>query len=242
MENERKEFDFKTWAIKYGLKRGTVYVLQKESCCSEDNLRKLTNMEIDNFDISKAQKQVLGRAINELVEGGIQRESFEFSEGQFTNEVDAAVESPTEEPDKPIEPEETQEKPVEPEDQDKDQDEGEEISPEPEKENVAMDTAINPEAASHQDDDQETQKARRKKVSKNKGNFLILHINFCSLKKNPIILELFSKSQNMKVEQTRFIMNYTLLFFLAGFVRQCSSHLNTPVSLSNYLDLTLSTK
>lgn len=183
MENERKDFDFKTWAIKYGLKRGTVYVLQKESCCSEDNLRKLTNMEIDNFDISKAQKQVLGRAINELVEGGIQRESFEFSEGQFTNEVDAAVESPTEEPDKPIEPEETQEKPVEPEDQDKDQDEGEEISPEPEKENVAMDTAINPEAASHQDDDQETQKARRKKVSKNKGNFLILHINFCSLKK-----------------------------------------------------------
>ena len=188
MEDEHKGFDFKTWAIKHGLKRGTVYVLQTDHCCSEENLRKLTNMAIDTLDISKAQKQALGRAVYELVEGDSREMSFEFSEGPIMNEVDSAAQSPTEEQeeqDKPVEPDDVQDKPVEPDDEqqkpveaddhEQEQQEGEEMA-EPEKENVAMETANPSEASPRQDEEVKAPgNARRKKVPKNKGRVLILY-------------------------------------------------------------------
>lgn len=169
MESERKEFEFKTWAMQHGLKRGTVYVLEKEHCCSEDNLRRLSNMEIDQLDISKAQKQVLGRAINELAEGaGFQGEAFEFSDGRFAIEVDSSTEEP-EEQEKPVEIEEKQDEPVEPEDHDEEPDEGKEICPdEPEQDNVTIETTSPIDAVPHQD--ALIQKLPQKKA-KNKGRF-----------------------------------------------------------------------
>jgi hypothetical protein len=187
MEHQ-KEFDFKTWSLKHGLKVGTVYVLQKESCCSREALEKLTKKEINNLDISRAQKSIIGRAIHDLLDDGSRDElDAEFKEDVLdSNGEGDALEFPPvkpeeEEQNKVVEQEEDeQDKPNEEEEKEQDKEESvpEEDSSskreesESDKESVTQETTTSNEGTPPRDERvQVIPKPRPKSAPKTMGRF-----------------------------------------------------------------------
>lgn len=63
---EQDQFDLQSWSTQNGIKIGTLYFLRKESISSKDDLEKLTENDIKEFDISRTQMNVLAKAVKRL--------------------------------------------------------------------------------------------------------------------------------------------------------------------------------